>query len=120
MRKTNKLEIDIYRKPTTTDITINYLSNHPIEHKLAAYHYHINRMLLLPLTKERWTHEWKTIQNIARNNSFPHKLITNLKQQIQHNTTHQKSGRKENINNMKWVIFTYYSPKVRKITNLFE
>jgi len=26
IRKTNKLEIDIYRKPTTTDITINYLS----------------------------------------------------------------------------------------------
>jgi hypothetical protein len=40
--KTNKLEIDIYRKPTTTDITINYLSNHPIEPKLAAYRYHID------------------------------------------------------------------------------
>ena len=26
IRETNKLEIDIYRKPTTTDITINYLS----------------------------------------------------------------------------------------------
>jgi len=41
----------------------------------------------------------KTIQNIARNNNFPNKLITNLKQQIQRNTTHQKSDRKENINN---------------------
>jgi hypothetical protein len=28
-----KLEIDIYRKPTTTDTTINVLSNHPIEQK---------------------------------------------------------------------------------------
>ena len=26
-----------YRKPTTTDTTINYLSNHPTEHKIAAY-----------------------------------------------------------------------------------
>jgi hypothetical protein len=77
-------------------------------------------MLSLPLSKERWTHEWKTIQNIACNNNFPNKLITNLKQQIQHNTTHQKSDRKENINNMKWATFTYYSPKVRKITNLFK
>jgi len=120
IRKTNKLEIDIYRKPTTTDITINYLSNHPIEHKLAAYRYHINRKLTLPLTKERRTHEWKTIQNIARNNNFPNKLITNLKQQIQPNTTHQKSDRKENINNTKWATFTYYSPKVRKVTNIFK
>jgi hypothetical protein len=47
IRKTNKLETDIYRKPTTTDITINYISNHPTEHKLAAYCYHINRMLSL-------------------------------------------------------------------------
>jgi len=77
-------------------------------------------MLTLPLTKERRTHEWKTIQNIARNNTFPNKLITNLKQQIQRNTTHQKSDRKENINNTKWATFTYYSHKVRKITNLFK
>ena len=120
IRKTNKLEIDIHRKPTTTDTAINYLSNHPIEHKLAAYCYHIKRMLTLPLTKERRTHEWKIIQNIARNNSFPNKLITNLKQQIQRNIAHQKSDRKENINNMKWATFTYYSPKVRKITKLFK
>jgi len=36
--------------------------------------------------------DWKTIQNIACNNNFPNKLITNFKQQIQHNTTHQKSN----------------------------
>jgi hypothetical protein len=52
-KKTNKLEIDIDRKTTTTDTTINYLSNHPIEHKLAAYRYHINRMIELPLTKQK-------------------------------------------------------------------
>ena len=120
IRKTNKLEFDIYRKPSTTDITITYLSNHPIEHKLAAYRYHINRMLTLPLTKERRTHEWKTIQNVAHNNNFPNKLIIKLKQQIQRNTTRQKSDRKENVNNTKWATFTYYSHKVRKITNLFK
>jgi hypothetical protein len=27
---------------------------------------------------------------------------------------------KENINNTKWATFMYYSPKVRKITNLFK
>jgi hypothetical protein len=48
-------------------------------------------MLYLPLTKERRTYEWKTIQTIARNNNFPNKLITKLKQQIQHNTTRQKT-----------------------------
>jgi hypothetical protein len=62
----------------------------------------------------------KPYQNIARNDNFPNKLIINLKQQIQCNTTHQKPDRKEHINNMKWATFTYYSPKVRKITNLLK
>jgi hypothetical protein len=29
MRKTTNLEIDIFRKPKTTNITINYFSNYP-------------------------------------------------------------------------------------------
>ena len=37
------LENDIYRKPTTIDTTINFLSNHPIEHKMAAFRFHISR-----------------------------------------------------------------------------
>ena len=35
-RRYTKLELDIYRKPTTTDTTMNFLSNHPIEQKKAA------------------------------------------------------------------------------------
>ena len=48
-RKPTSLELDIYRKPTVMDTTINFLSNHPLEHKLAAYRFSINRMLSLPL-----------------------------------------------------------------------
>jgi hypothetical protein len=48
-RKPTSLELDIYRKPTATDTTINFHSNHPLEHKLAAYRFFINRMLSLPL-----------------------------------------------------------------------
>jgi len=36
IRKQPNLEIDIIRKPTTADKTINFLSNHPIEHQVAA------------------------------------------------------------------------------------
>jgi len=51
-RKTSNLEIDIFQKPTTSNTTINYLSNHPLEYKLAAYHYYIERMFTLPFNKE--------------------------------------------------------------------
>jgi len=56
-RKTTNLEIDIFRKPTTTNTTINYLSNHPLEYKLAAYGYYIERMFKLPLNKENQLNE---------------------------------------------------------------
>jgi hypothetical protein len=52
IRQPSKIETDIYRKPTT-DTTINFTSNHPAEHKIAAYRYPINRMISLPLTPER-------------------------------------------------------------------
>jgi hypothetical protein len=56
IRHPSKIEIDIYRKPTTTDTT-NYTSNHPTEHKMATYRYMINRMLTLPLTADRRNNE---------------------------------------------------------------
>ena len=53
IRKPQQIEIDIFRKPTTTDTIINYLSNHPMEQKLATYRYYIERMLRLPLSPSR-------------------------------------------------------------------
>jgi hypothetical protein len=38
-RKTTCLEIEIFRKPTTTYTAINYFSNHPLEQNLPAYRY---------------------------------------------------------------------------------
>jgi hypothetical protein len=48
-RKPTSLELDIYCKTTATQTTINFLSNHPLEHKLTAYRFFINRMLSLPI-----------------------------------------------------------------------
>jgi len=52
IRKPYQLEIDIFRKPTATDTTISYLSNHPGEHKLVAYRYSIVGMFNLPLNND--------------------------------------------------------------------
>jgi hypothetical protein len=51
-RMPNNLEIGTFRKPTATDTTINYLSNHPLEHKMAPYRFLIERMLILPLEEK--------------------------------------------------------------------
>ena len=118
-RQEQKLDINIYRKNTTTDTTINYLSNHPMEHKMAAYRYYINRMNRLPLSEKKRI-EWQTILRIAHNNNFPTRKITTLRKQIERNNTATKQKRSTDRQKNKWTTFTYYSPKIRKITNLFK
>ena len=60
-RNNSNIELGIHRKPTNTDTTIHFSSNHPYEHKLAAFNYYIKRMLTLPVTKQSKQQEWKTI-----------------------------------------------------------
>jgi hypothetical protein len=79
------------------DTTINYTSNHPTEHKLAAYHYLMTRTRALPLSQEKEVAEWKTILTIANNNNFPAHFIRNLKTNMHNkestkNNEHKKSS----------------------------
>jgi len=48
----NNIDISIYRKPTSTDTTIHLSSNHPYEHKIAAFTYYIHRMITLPIIED--------------------------------------------------------------------
>jgi hypothetical protein len=114
-RQTQGIEIGIYRKPTTTDTTINFSSNHPMEHKMAAYRYLINRMTTLPLSTTQKEAEWQTVLKIANSNGFPTSTIKRLRMKMDHKTTTEN-----NQHDIKWASFTYHSPSIRKITNLFK
>ena len=70
IRRNNNMDLNIYRKPTSTDTTIQFSSNHPYEHKIAAFRYYIHRMITLPITEKSKQEEWKTILTIAKNNGI--------------------------------------------------
>jgi hypothetical protein len=72
----------ICRKPTQMDTTIHFTSNHPLEHKLAAYRFYINRMLFTLITDQTRQKEWDTICTTAKNTGFPLCIIHNLKNKI--------------------------------------
>jgi dihydroorotate dehydrogenase len=74
-------------------------------------------MQSLPLTIERQQTERNTIKSMAQNNNFPENLITNLKVQMKQQKVHQTQDKGEN---KKQANFTYYSPNIRKLTNLFK
>jgi hypothetical protein len=98
---------DIHRKPTTTDTTINFLSNHPMEHKLAAYRYYLTLMNSLPLSKIRKQREWNNIQYIAKTNNFPNKIIQKLNQSIQQKMKNHNPLSPTTKIPKKWTTFPY-------------
>ena len=115
-RNNNNIDISIYRKPTGTDITIQFSSNHPYEHKIAAFNYY------LPITEESKRVEWKTIITMAKNNGYPIGIINDLRTKLtsKKHQQHPPPPTTTTYNKIKWIIFNYYRPMKRHITNLFK
>jgi hypothetical protein len=70
----NKISIDIYRKPTYTDVIIPNDSCHP---KMAAIHYLYNRMNTYHLSHGKWQKENNNIQQILKNNGYRTTILEN-------------------------------------------
>ena len=84
LRNTTSIEIDIFRKSTTTDTTIHYQSYHPTEQKMAAYRFFLRRMHALPLKMSRKHKEWNIIQQFAHANGISFELLQKLHLRIEH------------------------------------
>ena len=97
-RNTNSIDLGIYKKPTHTDVTIKFSSNHPYEYKLTAFNCYVNRMLVLPITKQAKEQERKIILSIAQNNGPP-LHIQNLKKKLIHKK--KKTPNQDNITTPK-------------------
>jgi hypothetical protein len=60
--------MEVHRKPTATDVTINNTSCHPKEQKLASYATWIHRLLMLLLDERNKRKGLNAITNIGLNN----------------------------------------------------
>ena len=78
----------------------------------------------MPITEKSKQNEWKTIIAIAKNNDFPVNILTNLKTKITNREKQERNQtqRQQEITTQKnkCVTFTYHSPLIRRITNLFK
>jgi len=85
-----------------------------LEQKLSAYRYHINRLNTLPINTEERKKEEDKLESMAINNSYPMNTVKKLKEKLKKIRT----GTQER--NKKWTPFTYFSPMIRKVTNIFK
>ena len=78
-------------------------------------------MLSLLLDKQQ-DKEWQHILHIAHSNEIPLTLLTRIRLRTQWNNSLPKSPTPLPPSNKgtKWVTFTYSSPQIRKITNIFK
>jgi hypothetical protein len=81
-RQHHTFQLGIHHKPTQIDVTIHYKSNHPIQHKLAAYCCHINHMLTLPINESTKNQQWNRICSMVKNNGFPLHIIQRIKNNL--------------------------------------
>jgi hypothetical protein len=101
--------MEVYRKPTATDITINTNSCHPKE-KLAAYKNWIHRLLPLPLNENNKKKELNTVINIALNNGYRKEDILHIYGKLKQQNNLENKAKKE----QKWVTFTHTGNYIQK------
>jgi len=77
-------------------------------------------MITLPITEKSKQEEWKTILTIVKNNGYPVNTINNLKTKLIAKEQKHQQYPMTIPHNKKWVTFTYFSPIIRSITNLFK
>lgn len=77
-RLEDKVVFDIYRKPTQTDYTIGFLSNHHFGHKLSGLQFLVHRLHSIPLGEDNYTKELNTIYWLAHKNGFTRQHVNSL------------------------------------------
>jgi len=91
IRTPHRIDLVIYRKEISTDTPIHNTSNHPYEHRMAAYGFYIHRLLNIPLTEKEKEKEWNIILNTAINNGFS---VISIKQLLLQMIARQKMVRR--------------------------
>lgn len=80
-KENNKHNFSIFHKPTHTDTTIHNSSNHPIQHKMAAFYSMIYRLISIPLQPIDFQKELNLIKQIATNNGYQSVIIDKILKQ---------------------------------------
>ncbi|KAI5631461.1 reverse transcriptase (RNA-dependent DNA polymerase) domain-containing protein [Phthorimaea operculella] len=113
----------IYRKATYSDNIIHATSRHPDNHKHAAFHAFIHRLVKVPMNDEDFRQELDTIKQIARNNGYKDQLIHNIlkrKQKREAEKLSYNATQSEPANQKKWVKIPYIGTPSEKFKRLLN
>jgi hypothetical protein len=123
IRKNNKLEFGIYRKPTATQRYITSDSYCNLQHKHAAFNSMTYRLCNVPMTPEKYQQEVNEIKKIAEVNGFDTVIVdTLIKKQTKNKNLKSVTTLKpiKDTNNNRRVTINYNKNTHSKINQIFE
>lgn len=122
-RKNDRLEVNVYRKPTSTARRITSDSHHDFKHKLAAYHSMAHFMVSIPLSEENQAKEKEKIIEIGKVNGYKRSTITNIinkhvsKNELRNISTFYDNTPKEPV---KRIGIRYFPNVTKKLKPIFK
>jgi len=117
-RHADKILIGICRKPTFTDVTRPAESNHPMQNKLSAFKYMLDRANKLPMSNEEHAKELCIINTVAKNNGYNMKAL--MKAYNKHNSKYSMSQDTQNNDKKTCAKFTYFGYEIRTLNKIFK
>ena len=120
-KESQKLEYNIYRKPTHTDVVINNFSFQSQKIKHAAFHSLIHRLLNIPLSIDAYKKELEIIKTIATNNGYNTGIIDNIvKKHCKKRILNSIYTQSENSSNKNWSKINYLGPVSDRIASALK
>lgn len=126
-RKNDRIDIAVHHKPTSTMRYITADSHTPIQHKKAAFHSMIHRLVKLPLSLSNYNIEYNHILTVAKRNGYRKKMIDDIivmhtKKVTRTNQTTVFSQNSNDNNNtqLKRVCVSFVPSVTNKIKSVFK
>ena len=116
------LEYNIFRKPTTSKLSIDNNSNHPNEYKFANFRFLLNRLNQIPISKNNYRTEFNNILQIATYNNFPINKIYQLNKKIKNKIQQKQMTTLKNLKDKpnQYQKITYYGKISDSIKAIFR
>lgn len=117
------LEVDVYRKPTSTKRLIPNDSFHDRKHKMAAYHSMANFMVSLPLSKEKEDEEIRKIKEFGLINGYNESTISHIIKKHQDKRSLREMSTLESIDKKESIVrvgIRFYPEITKKLKPVYE
>ncbi|KAJ4433893.1 hypothetical protein ANN_16206 [Periplaneta americana] len=112
----NKNTFKVYRKPTTH---IHNTSNHPTQHRQAAFRTMVHRLLNIPMNQQDYNEELNTIKYISQENGYNPNIIDNIIRKTKHNHKKHKNTT-QTQEQKKYITLTYENKNTHNIATSFK